>query len=636
MTDGFVKVAVCSPQIKVADVIYNEQAILSQIKEAAEKGASVILFPQLCLTGSTCGDIFFSDTLLGECERAICRIADETKDVNAVIAVGMPLRAKGKLYDCAAVISKGEIPVIIPRTMQDDRLSRWFACYDGGFESVSICEKDTLMTQTVLECEQLYDLKIGFEIGSDASLMSGVAQKLVSLGATVICNVSSEPELVGREDVVRQHAMTVSKELICGYVYASGCEGESTTDCVYGATRRICENGKKIADYIGFESGVLASELDLGAIVSLRRRSSMFGATNREDGGMFPTVFSLEVADTKLTRRFAKNPFVPDCSISLMERCHKTFEIQAHGLKKRIEHTGAKSLVIGISGGLDSALALLVCVRAMDMLQRPRSDIKAVTMPCFGTTKRTRSNAQIICEELGVDFREINIAQSVKQHFADISHDEDNHNVVFENVQARERTQVLMDLANAENGFVVGTGDLSELALGWATYNGDHMSMYGVNATVPKTLVREVVREYAECFGGEVLEKAFIDIIDTPVSPELLPTNENADTMTQKTEDFVGPYELHDFFLFYAVRYSYSPKKIYRMACHVFADSYDNATILKWLHTFFRRFFAQQFKRSCLPDGAKTGSVSLSPRGDFSMPSDACFTVWQKELSELC
>ncbi len=635
MTDGFIKVSACSPKIKVADVSYNESAILEQIAVASNQGASIIVFPQLCLSGSTCGDIFFSDTLLDECERAICRIADSTKELNSLIAVGMPLRAKGKLYDGVMVLSKGEMIAFVPRTMQDDRLSRWFSCYNGRFEAITISDRASLMMQTVFECEKLGSLKIGFEVGSDASVMSGVASSLVSLGATVICNCASMPQLVSVSDTVRQHAVVVSKELMCSYVYVSGSEGESTTDSVYGATRRICESGRIIEEYEGFEAGVTTTELDLGVAVMTRRASKLFSVGNSEDAGIFPTLFDLDIEKTELTRKIAKNPFVPTDAALIKKRCEETFEIQARGLKKRIEHTSAKSLVIGISGGLDSALALLVCVKAVELLGMSRSDIKAITMPCFGTTKRTRSNAQIICEELGVDFREVSIAESVKQHFADISHDIGNHNVVFENAQARERTQVLMDIANAENGFVVGTGDLSELALGWATYNGDHMSMYGVNATVPKTLVREVVREYAGRFGTEALQKAFIDIIDTPVSPELLPTNESADTMTQKTEDFVGPYKLHDFFLYYAVRYSYSPKKIYRMACYVFKNDYDNATILKWLTTFFRRFFAQQFKRSCLTDGAKTGSVSLSPRGDLSMPSDACFAVWQKELSEL-
>lgn len=633
MTDGFVKVAACSPKIRVCDVAFNESEILDQINSACGQGASVVVFPQLCLTGSTCGDMFFSDTLLRESMEAIERLAQNTKEHSALIAVGMPIKAKGKLYDCMAVLCKGEIRAFVPRTMPDDRLSRWFESYRGGFEAIG--GEQILMTQTVFECEELEGLKIGFEIGSDASILSGVSAKLVSMGATVICSCSAESELAGKQDILRQHAMTVSKELFCGYVFAGGCEGESTTDCVYGATRRICENGRILSDYEGFEGGITVTDLDIGAIEAVRRRSRLFSSTDREDGGMFPMAFSLDVTETKLTRSFAKNPFVPGRSIDKMLRCKEVFDIQVQGLKKRIEHTNAKSLVIGISGGLDSTLALLVCTKAMDALQRPRTDILAVTMPCFGTTKRTRSNAQIICEQLGVSFREVNIAESVKQHFADISHDMNDHSVVFENAQARERTQVLMDIANGVGGLVIGTGDLSELALGWATYNGDQMSMYGVNATVPKTLVRAIVSDYAEGCDDELLSKSLLDIVDTPVSPELLPTDESQSSMNQKTEDLVGPYELHDFFIYYAVRYGFEPKKIYRMACYVFADSYDSETILKWLKTFYRRFFSQQFKRSCLPDGAKTGSVSLSPRGDLSMPSDAVSALWLSQLEAL-
>ncbi|MBP1573960.1 MAG: NAD(+) synthase [Oscillospiraceae bacterium] len=633
MKDGFVKVASCSPKIKVCDVKNNEAEILNQILLASGEGAVVIVFPQLCLTGATCGDMFFSDTLLRESMESIKRLADASKDINAIIAVGMPVKAKGKLYDCVAVLCKGEIRAFVPRTMPDDKLSRWFECYSGGFEAIG--SEQILMTQTVFECEELDGLKIGFEVGSDASIMSGVCTKLVSLGATVICNCSAEPELVGKDKALRKHLLTVSKELICGYIYAGGCDGESTTDCAYGATRIICENGRELASYDGFISGVKVSEIDIDAIEALRRRTGLFSSTSREDGGMFPMAFSLDVAETALTRPIAKNPFVPDDSVDRMIRCKEVFEIQVQGLKKRVEHTNAKSLVIGISGGLDSTLALLVCVKTMDVLKRPRTDVIAVTMPCFGTTKRTRSNAQIICEQLGVTFREVNIAESVKQHFADISHDMNDHSVVFENAQARERTQVLMDIANGVGGLVIGTGDLSELALGWATYNGDQMSMYGVNASVPKTLVRALVEDYAHSCPDEVLEKSLLDVVATPVSPELLPTDESQNSMNQKTEDLVGPYELHDFFLFYAVRFGFEPKKIYRMACYVFADSYDSETILKWLKTFFRRFFAQQFKRSCLPDGAKVGSVSLSPRGDLSMPSDAVSSLWLSQLENL-
>lgn len=635
MKAGFIKVASCSPKIRVCDIRYNEGRISEQIKIASQAGAKLIVFPQLCLTGSTCGDIFFTDTLVRESEEAICRLVDNTKDIDAVIAVGMPVMSKGRLYDCAAVFTKGEILAIVPRTMRDDRLSRWFECYDGGFEKITVGDKVALMTQTVFECEELSGLKIGFEIGSDACLASGVSSGLVSFGATVICNMSSEPELVGKQEALKQHAMVASKELVCGYIYAGGCEGESTSDCVFSAVRRICENGRVIAEDTGFESGITITELDLGAVEADRRKSKLFYALKQQDTGMLATLFTLMTEETCLTREIARNPFIPSDKKLCDDRCRLILDIQAEGLKKRIEHTNAKSLVIGISGGLDSTLALLVCARTMEMLKRPRTDIVAVTMPCFGTTKRTRSNAQIICEQLGVTFREVNISESVKRHFEDISHDMNDHSVVFENAQARERTQVLMDIANGVGGLVVGTGDLSELALGWATYNGDQMSMYGVNASVPKTLVRKLVSYYAENCGDSILEKSLIDVVATPVSPELLPTDESKSSMNQKTEDLVGPYELHDFFIYYAVRYGFEPEKIYRMAKHAFRGEYDESIILKWLKVFFRRFFSHQFKRSCLPDGAKIGSVGLSPRGDLSMPSDASSELWLSQLDEI-
>ncbi len=616
MKDGFLKVAVCRPKIKLCDCDYNKNSIIEEAKQAVSLGAKLIVFPELCVTGATCGDLFYSDALLCGAERAAKDIAASLSDADAVVAVGLPKKHKGGVFSCAAVMQSGSILGYVPSA--DSRRKQLSSGIDDLSQSLvlSVCGND--------------DIKIGFVVGDGIGSDRQYARELCAMGATVICNLTSTPEIVCAKSRRRDFAKSESADLCAGYVLCNAGEGESTSEEVFSGHSLVCENGRVLCESALFENKMLITDIDCGRVAFERR---LRGGCEICDGEL--TEISVNSGDVSLTRKFNKLPFVPENSAELSERCELIMSIQAQGLKRRMEHTCSKKLVIGVSGGLDSTLALIVCAKAADALGMPRKDIVAVTMPCFGTTTRTRSNAQIICEELGADFREVRISKSVEQHFEDIGHDINNHNVVFENAQARERTQVLMDIANEVGGLVVGTGDLSELALGWATYNGDHMAMYGVNASVPKTLIRYIVRYYASVCKNDTLAKSLIDIVKTPVSPELLPTNEASDKMTQITEDLVGPYELHDFFIYHALRCGYSPKKIYRVAKIAFAGEYDDAIILKWLRTFFRRFINQQFKRSCLPDGAAVGSLSLSPRGAFSMPSDACAALWLRELEEL-
>ncbi len=616
MKDGFLKVAVCRPEIKLCDCEYNKNAIIEEAKKAVAQGAKLVVFPELCVTGATCGDLFYNDTLLCGAKKAVEETASALSDTDAVVAVGAPIKHKGSVFSCAVVMQSGNILGYVPSA--DSRRKQ----LSSGI--------DDLSQSLVLSVSENEDIKIGFVVGDGIGSDRQYARELCATGATVIVNLTSTPEIVCAKSRRRDFAKSESADLCAGYVLCNAGEGESTADEVFAGHSLVCENGRVLCESVPFENEMLITDIDCGRIAFERRTR---GNCESCDGEL--TEISIKSEDMPLSRKFNKLSFVPENSAELSERCELIMSIQAQGLKRRMEHTFSKKLVIGVSGGLDSTLALIVCVKAVDMLGKSRKDIVAVTMPCFGTTTRTRSNARIICEELGTDFREVRISKSVTQHFEDIGHDKNNHNVVFENAQARERTQVLMDIANEVGGLVVGTGDLSELALGWATYNGDHMSMYGVNASVPKTLIRYIVRYYACVCDNINLSKALIDIVETPVSPELLPTNETSDKMTQITEDLVGPYELHDFFIYHALRCGYSPKKIYRVAKIAFAGDYDDATILKWLKTFFRRFINQQFKRSCLPDGATVGSLSLSPRGAFSMPSDACGTLWQRELEEL-
>lgn len=656
MKDGFIKVAACTPEIRVADVDYNVSKIMEQMDECREKGVKLAVFPELCITGYTCQDLFYQDTLLDSAMKGAVRIAKATADYKMLAAVGMPVKAKGKLYNCAAVMAGGDILLFVPKThlpnYNEFYEARHFAPYTRSFESVNLTAlfddgKYHLpeMGQGLVRLKGDPELVVGFEICEDLWVADPVSNYLAGAGANIICNLSASDEVIGKDSYRRQLVSNQSARLVAGYIYSSAGNGESTQDMVFSGHNLIAENGTILAESKLFENGITISEIDVKKLAFERRKISTYTENkpyyeeDEQNGkGNIPTYsFDIDLGDeeTKLTRHISKTPFIPSDKAERNERCDLILKMQSHGLMKRIAHTHSKTVVIGISGGLDSTLALLVCVMAMDLLKRPHEDIVAVTMPCFGTTKRTRSNAEILCNALGVTFREVDITKSVLQHFEDIGHNYNDHSVVFENGQARERTKVLMNIANQVNGMVVGTGDLSELALGWATYNGDHMSMYGVNASIPKTLVRHIVQYYGDTCISDELREVLYDVLDTPVSPELLPTDESGTEMTQKTEDLVGPYELHDFFLYYGIRWGFEPKKVYRLARYAFGEDYDKETVLKWLRTFYRRFFSQQFKRSCLPDGAKIGSVTLSPRGDWRMPSDACAELWLRQIDEL-
>lgn len=654
MKDGFIKVAACTPEIQVADVDFNVDKIISQLAKCREEGVKVAVFPELCITGYTCQDLFFQNALLDKAMEGVVKIAKTTADSDMLVAVGVPVRANGKLYNCAAVIQDGEVRAFVPKThlpnYNEFYEARHFAPYRGECAAIDLREYGQLefippMEQTVFVCEEIPELVVGFELCEDLWVADPVSNYLAKAGATLICNLSASDEVIGKDSYRRQLVSNQSARLVAGYIYCSAGDGESTQDMVFSGHNIIAENGSILAESRLFENGITISEIDFKKLAFERRKISTYPESaewdySSKDSGFLDKDnisrerFSLEIGETALTRKFAKTPFIPSNQAERNERCHLILQMQSHGLMKRIAHTHSKTVVIGISGGLDSTLALLVCVMAMDLLKRPHTDIVAVTMPCFGTTKRTRSNAEILCDALGVTFREVDISKAVLQHFEDIGHDYNDHSVVFENGQARERTKVLMNIANQVSGMVVGTGDLSELALGWATYNGDHMSMYGVNASIPKTLVRHIVQYYGDTCTSDTLRDVLYDILDTPVSPELLPTDESGTEMTQKTEDLVGPYELHDFFLYYGIRWGFEPSKVKRLAKYAFEGDYPDEVIDKWLKTFYRRFFSQQFKRSCLPDGAKIGSVTLSPRGDWRMPSDAVAKLWLDDIDK--
>ncbi len=628
MKDGFLRVAAVTPDIKVADCDHNADEIIKYAKEAARNDASVIVFPELCVTGSTCGDLFLQKTLLDGAKAALEKIAKATAKCDAVIIVGMPFEMYGKLYNCAAVISDGDVVGIVPKKNISASEADIFTSWNDELiyaERGEIFSGLTRFGDLIFECEDIPEFVFGIVIGDD-----NTAESLAKAGATVICNLSASPEIVSRSSAVKKLAEVKSAELHCGYIRANAGMGESTRDLVFSGYNLIAENGKTIAESKKFTTGITYTEIDLFRIAAERRADKNFAATNKERALEY--VFSLKKKDLNLTRRFSLNPFVPEDKDELRNRCEEILTMQATGLATRLRHINGKTAVVGLSGGLDSTLALIVTVHAFDMLGLDRKGIVAVTMPCFGTTSRTKNNAYYLAEAYGVTLKEINIAAAVRQHFADIGQDERNLDVTFENAQARERTQVLMDIANMMNGLVIGTGDLSELALGWATYNGDHMSMYGVNGSVPKTLVRHLVAFESSNTEDTKLAEVLRDILDTPVSPELLPPKEGE--ISQKTEDIVGPYELHDFFLYYLVRCGFAPSKIFRIAEKTFDGIYDSATIKKWLTIFVRRFFTQQFKRSCLPDGPKVGTVSLSPRGDWNMPSDACVRLWLEDLEK--
>ena len=637
MQDGFVKIAAATPDLRVADCAYNASEIVKLAKQAAAKGAHLVVFPELCLTGYTCGDLFLQRTLLDGALAALDTVRRETAELNAAVVVGLPLVQQGKLFNVAAVLCGGKIEGIVPKQFipnySEFYEARHFVSGAGvPFQTISLLGQDTLFAggePLVFQCADMPEFTLGVEICEDLWVADPPSTRLAQAGATVIVNLSASDEIIGkasyRRDLVRQQ----SARLLCAYLYADAGFGESTQDLVFAGHDLIAENGALLAESRLFDRGVIYADIDVQRLTHERRRMNTFVTEQN------PMVAALPVhpgANDLTDRTFPRTPFVPASKALRDERCEEILSLQATGLATRLRHTHAKTAVVGLSGGLDSTLALIVLVHAFDMLGLDRKGILAVTMPCFGTTARTKGNAEKLADAYGVTLQTVDIKAAVDQHFSDIGQSKDDLSVTFENGQARMRTLVLMNLANKTGGMVVGTGDLSELALGWATYNGDHMSMYGVNASIPKTLVRYLVAYEADRTMGE-LSDVLYDVLDTPVSPELLPPKDGE--ISQKTEDLVGPYELHDFFLYYMLRFGYPPRKIYRIARKTFAGAYDDATIKKWLVTFIRRFFTQQFKRSCLPDGPKVGTVTLSPRGDWRMPSDACAALWLSEAESL-
>ena len=638
MRDGFLKAAALSPALRVADCAYNTQQIIAQLKDAAARGVKLAVFPEFCLTGYTCGDLFLQHTLQQGALTGLQSILDASRELDVVALVGLPLLVRGKLYNAAAVLCRGRLLGLVPKTYLPNYgefyEKRQFTPGSTEVEWVTVCGQQVPFgTSLLFRCCEMPSFVLGVEICEDlwSALPPSTFHALA--GATVVANLSASDETVGKAEYRRALVQNQSARLLCGYLYASAGHGESTQDMVFGGHDLIAENGTLLSEALPFAGGWAETEIDCQRMESERARNTSFEPSAE---GYQTVEFHLEPTETPLTRWVDPTPFVPHDQRLRAQRCELILKMQADGLAKRLEHARAKTAVIGISGGLDSCLALLVAVRALKQLGRPTTDVLAVTMPCFGTTRRTRSNAEILCDELHVSFREIDIAATVHSHFADIGQDEKVLDVTFENGQARVRTLELMDLANRTGGLVVGTGDLSELALGWATYNGDHMSMYGVNASVPKTLVRHLVQYEADIAPSETLKTVLLDILDTPVSPELLPAKENGD-IAQKTEDLVGPYELHDFYLYHVLRFGFGPEKIFRLAKAAFAGraEYPDSVLYKWLRNFYWRFFAQQFKRSCLPDGPKVGSVTLSPRGDWRMPSDAAAALWLAELEQI-
>lgn len=631
MKDGFIKVAAATPKIKVADPAYNTEEILKIIDETEKNGASILVFSELTISGYTCGDLFLQQPLLTECKNQLLRIVKATENKSMLVVVGCPIVIKQKLYNCAVVISDGSILGIVPKTHLPNYSEfyelRHFTSGEGLEEDLWFGEEFGYVNVAVnqlFKCKEIPELVVACEICEDLWVPLPPSTYHAMAGVTVICNPSASVETTTKESYRRSLVSNQSARLLAAYIYADAGEGESTQDVVYSGHHLICENGSVLAEAKRFTNEIIYADIDVQKLAAERRKMTSFPGGQTDD--YFEQEFSLEVKENKITRTFPKAPFVPDNQDERDKRCDEILSLQSMGLKKRLEHTNCKHAVVGISGGLDSTLAVLVTARAFDLLDIPRENLICVTMPCFGTTDRTYQNAVSLIKELGATLKEVRIEKAVRQHFADIGHDENNHDVTYENSQARERTQILMDMANQYNGMVIGTGDMSELALGWATYNGDHMSMYAVNCSVPKTLVRYLVLYYAETTDNKKLSEVLMDVLDTPVSPELLPPVDGV--ISQKTEDLVGPYELHDFFLYYMLRFGFPKSKLYRMAKLTFDGVYDDETIKKWLDKFYWRFFSQQFKRSCLPDGPKVGSVAVSPRGDLRMPSDASPTAW--------
>ena len=638
MEYGFVKTAAVSPKIRVADPVYNGTEIIRLMKETWGKGARIIVFPELCITGYTCSDLFRQELLLKTAKEVLMEIVEASAGMDGLFFVGLPLENHGKLYNVAAVYSDGELLGLVPKSYipnySEFYEARHFTAAPEGLSYERWLEEDAVPfgTNQLFTCRSMPELKVAVEICEDLWTPNPPSVRHAMHGATVIVNLSASDEITGKDSYRRDLVKLQSGRLVCGYIYASAGEGESSTDLVFGGHHLIAENGSVLAESERFTNETIYGDLDIERLIGERRHYTTYDVSAAPDG-YIEVEYEMNPADAPFDRYVDKAPFVPGRKEEREKRCEEILAIQSMGLKKRMEHTHCHSVVIGISGGLDSTLALLVAARAVDRLNLPRTCITAVTMPCFGTTDRTYNNACELTRRLGANLREVDIKEAVNIHFRDIGHDSSVHDVTYENSQARERTQILMDIANQTSGMVIGTGDMSELALGWATYNGDHMSMYGVNVSVPKTLVRHLVRYYADTCGDEKLTEVLLDILDTPVSPELLPPENGV--ISQKTEDLVGPYELHDFYLYYMLRFGFAPDKIYYLAKQAFKGEYDNEVILKWLKTFMRRFFAQQFKRSCLPDGPKVGTVAVSPRGDLRMPSDACSRIWMDQVEKL-
>ena len=638
MKHGYVRAAANTPQIKVADPMYNTEQIISLMQKAHDNGVKVAVFPELCITGYTCNDLFLQETLLAGALKGLEKIAGKSLECGGMLTfVGLPYEHNGKIYNVAAAVCDGKILGLVPKknipNYGEFYEKRQFTQGNDKCVDVKVNGESVPMGAKILfNCVNMPKLVVGAEICEDLWSAQPPSIGLAVNGATMIINCSASNETIGKKEYRRQLVKGQSARLVAGYVYASAGEGESTQDIVFGGHNMICENGSILSEVPLFSGREAIADIDMARISAERRRMDTFVTENPNDYTVVD--FELAIEDLELIRTFDRAPFVPADVRERNERCEDILGIQTIGLKKRLSHTGCRSAVVGISGGLDSTLALLVTVKAFDMLNIPRECVTCVTMPCFGTTDRTYNNAVELTKKLGCTLREINIRDAVRQHFKDINHDENVHDVTYENSQARERTQILMDIANQTNGMVIGTGDMSELALGWATYNGEHMSMYGVNSSVPKTLVKHLVKYYADTCNDVELSAVLTDVLDTPVSPELLPPREDG-SIAQKTEDLVGPYELHDFFMYHMLRFGVRPAKLFRIAKLAFAGEYGDEVIYKWLRTFVWRFFSQQFKRSCLPDGPKVGSVAVSPRGDLRMPSDASPALWMAELDEI-
>ncbi len=644
MKHGFLKVAAITPDIQVGNPLFNTQQIIQAMKEASGQGAKLAVFPELVISGYTCGDLFLQDILLQGCLSGLKEIIQASEDLDLLTVVGLPFLYLGRLYNVAAVIHDGDLLGLVPKQNIPNYAEFYEARHFTSAPAENIMidipalgdagEYVTFGAKQLFVAENMPEFVLGLDICEDLWMPIPPSSYHVMASATVIANPSASDETTGKDMYRKELVRNQSARLLCGYIYADAGEGESTTDLVFAGHNLIAENGTLLAESKRFENGMILSEIDLGRLMSERRRMTTFQISSPEEMGYEIEYFSFSSKKkTKLTRTYSRTPFVPMDKADRDRRCDEILNIQAMGLKKRLAHTNCKNAVLGISGGLDSTLALLVTAKAFDLLGLERSGIQAITMPCFGTTDRTYQNACTLTQKLGATLKEVPIHKAVEQHFQDIGQDKENHDVTYENSQARQRTMVLMDIANQCGGMVIGTGDLSELALGWATYNGDHMSMYGVNASVPKMLVRYLVQYYAETTTDKELKNVLMDVLDTPVSPELLPPKDGE--IAQKTEDLVGPYELHDFYLYYMMRFGYTPSKIFRLACYTFEGHYDKQTIYKWLRTFYWRFFSQQFKRSCLPDGPKVGSVALSPRGDWRMPSDASVQMWMQDIEKI-